>query len=702
MQAVQMIAPLAMSRAIPQATNTWEANRFSNFEPDDEFEEEYEEEEEMFDMMPQSHIYAAVPEYTQDYGYDFDPRVREVVSSTMGGAQPVPVPVLNTIVNPIENLSNRIPLPTVLSPVDMADVAGVGGATPPPEGGEGMDPMSEDATCCGSYIPHFELRQTRENLGLNQAQRSKYGLSPGEGVSLQEDETRVSGTQQTQHGPVPVSDPLFTHELYDQGFVSMSAVPSVFAGVFTDPITGEEYDAYESGMPPPDADYEDALNSSGRNVKLAHLQGGWRDTTPRPTKTEILEDDFHMTYDRSINTYGTYDPSYYLDVIAHNNRFNHDDHHPDSDGPVIVGLPANTRGNQGDTKIRPMPYLKPTNRGKWAETTFRSGVDPQVAVAGGGERLNYEWTNTPYVRAENSRIDGGGMEATANYQGFAEQYGGAEGFDNVDTQRSVSQHEMPNMGPATWEVPSQQVFGEVAAPNSFTGTVDSGSYGLGPVTAEQTAQMLQDQLVHVPTSMTGLESVDESQFGAIQYEHDGHKMMNARVEHATKKTGTLTNTHMTMGTNGTYSAQQMDKLVHSAQYKTNREALERIQTAFNTALGGYTAHSNQATVTRFSDKSGHMTDFVMPSSSIGGTESMVTNGVQNLGAVTNLSSKREAMYDNQFGVKSIAPNDSTVVLGEYRQNMEHLNVRPQGNLTYLVGNSGMAMGLRDDRETLSR
>ena len=81
---------------------------------------------------------------------------------------------------------------------------------------------------------------------------------------------------------------------------------------------------------------------------------------------------------------------------------------------------------------------------------------------------------------------------------------------------------------------------------------------------------------------------------------------------------------------------------------------------------------------------------------------MITNGTQNLGAVTNLSSKREAMYDNQFGVKSTTPDDATVYFGEYRQHMEHLNVRPEGNLTHLAGTSGMAVGLRDDRAALSR
>ena len=693
-----MLAPLAMA-VVPRSTETWEASRFQNIrleESSDEelSDEEYDEffDEEFLDDVVQKSIYTAEPEYTNDYDYDFDPRARKISSSGFGvGA--APVPVLNTIVNPIENLSNRIPLPTVLSPVERADV---GRAHQP----GGMDPQTEDSMCCGPYIPHHELRQTRENLGMNQAQRSRYGTSPGEGVSLQHDEERVSGTQQ-QHGPVPVSEPLYTHELYNEGFISMSAVPSVFVGMYTDPVTGEEFDAYESAMPPPDADYEETLNSSGRNVKLAHLQGGWRDTTPRPTKTEVLEDDFHMQYDRSINTFGTYDPSYYMEVIEHNNRFKRDDHHPDADGPVIVGTPANTLGNQGDVKIRPMPYLAPTNRGKWAETTFRSGVDPTQEGAGGGDqRLDYEWTNTPYVRAESSRQDGGGMEASADYEGFTQQYG-SDGWDNVETQRSLSQVHMPNMGPAQSRISGQQVFGDVAAPNVSTGTIDSGLYAVGNMTGEQDAATLQNQMVAAPHSLAGLEVVDESNFGPSQYSHDGQKLMNSRVDNSTVKSGLLANTATSMGTEGGHYGHQLNKSVHSAQYKTNREQLQVMQSAFNTALGGYTSAPTQATRTRFSDKSGHLTDFMMPGGTIGGTDSMITNGIQNLGAVTNLSTKREATYDNQFGVRS-QHDDSTVWLGDYRQAMEHTSVRPTGNLTHNGGTAGMAIGLRDDTESLSR
>ena len=693
-----MFAPLAISKAIPQATNTWVPDRFANFEDEEEEEEfeeeefeeeEFEAEEEDYYLGPRESIYTAVPEYTtQDYGYTYDPRLRGVGSKVLGGAQPDSVPVLNTIVNPIENLSNRIPLPTVVSPVEMADVAGVG-LPGVEDGGRG-----EDATCCNNYIPHFELQQTRENLGMNMAQRARYGTSPGEGVGLQDDDERVAAD--IDHGPVAVSEPLYTNELYDQGFISMSAVPSVFAGVYTDPITGEEYDAYESGMPPPDADYEEVNNSSGRNRRLAQMQGGFRDTTPRPTKTEVLEDDFHMTYDRTIGSFGTYDPSYYIDVINHNNRFNRDDEHPDADGPVLVGLPANAWGNQGDVKIRPMPYLKPTNRGKWAETTFRAGIDPEAA--GGEQRMDYEWTNTPYIRAESSRMDGGGMEAMAEHEGFMEQYGD-EGFDRMDTQRSLSQMHVPTTGPGGTHVPASQVYGEVAAPNHITGTIDSGSYSIGQVTAEHDGAMLQNQMVAAPSSQAGLDVVDH--FGPYQYEHDGPKLMNARLEYATSKGGKATNTQLSMGTHGGYEAQQLDKLVHSAQHNTKREALDRIQSAFNTALDGYTSAPQSQAHTRFSDKSGHLVDFVMPGGSLGGTESMVTHGAQNHGHVSKLSSKREAMLGNQFGVQAVNQSDARVY-GDVRQRMEHVNVRPEGNLYIPTATTGMSLGFRDDRDSLSR
>jgi ribosomal protein L35AE/L33A len=713
MQVASLIAPFALSKAIPAPTHTWDANRFANEiitpEEEEEFlgdEVDYVEEEDPLELEFASSFYTGVPVYDENYGYDFDPRLRRVAPADEGGVSQEAVPVLDTVVSPVENLSNRLPMPTVASPVESLNVGRPVGADPHGEEG-GMDPLSLDATCCGSYIGHHELRQTRENLGLNQAQRARYGRSPGEGEALQPDDERVSGTQQTQHGPVPISDPLYTADLYDQGFVSLSAVPSVFVGVYTDPITGEEFDAYESGMPPPDADYEEMFSAPARNVSLARLQGGWRDTTPRPTKVEVLEDDFHMQYDRSINTYGTYDPTYYMEVIEHNNRFKRDGHHPDSEGPIQVGTPANTLGNQGDVKVRFTPYVTPTNRGKWAETTFRSGIDASQEGAGGGDlRMEYEYTTNPYIRAESNRIDGGGMEAGGAYQGFMNQYGGSEGFDHHPTQRSTSEHRMPNMGPAgDGGAQALGVYGEVAAPTGNNGTQDVGLYGVGNLTGEQEGAMLQNQMVPAPHSLAGLEAVEELAFGPAQYEHEGQKLMNQKVENVNSKSGVV-NAHLTRGVRGeTGHGQQLDGGVRTAMDKTKREALLRVQATMDGFMGGYHAAPNQATRTRFSDKSGYLVDFMMPSGTLGGSDSLVANGSQVVGESTNLDTKREAFYDNQFGVDGVAATapDATVWYGNYRQGMEHLSVRPRGSVFENTNaGAGMALGFREMRDTVGR
>jgi len=706
----------ALHKTLPSATPHWDPHRFVNARleleetEDEETEEEETEEEETEEEMEEeafatqsSSFYTGTPVYDEDFGYNFDPRLRRIAPANEGGVGQEAVPVLDTVVSPVENLCNRLPMPTVASPVESLNVGRPGGADGPPPG-EGMDPQSLDATCCGPYVGHFELRQTRENLGLNQAQRARYGRSPGEGESLQPDEERISGTQATQHGPVPVSDPLYTADLYDQGFISMSAVPSVFVGVYTDPITGEEFDAYESGMPPPDTDHTETISAPGRNVKLAHLQGGWSDTTPRPTKVEVLEDDFHMQYDRSINTFGTYDPSYYLEVIEQNNRFSRDDHHVDSDGPIVTGTPANTMGNQGDVKIRFTPYITPTNRGKWAETTFRSGIDAANEGAGGGDmRLDYTYTTIPYERAESNRVDGGGAESGGAYTGFMNQYGGAEGFDHHPTQQSTTEHRIPNMGPAgPGGAEASGVYGDVAAPMGNSGTQDVGLYGVGPVTGDHEAAALQNQIVAAPHSLAGLEAVDEAAFGATQYAHDGAKLMNQRVENVTSKSGAM-NGHHTWGSAGvTGHATQLDGGARTAMDKTKRQQLLKVQGAFDTALGHMNAQPLQAKQTRFSDKSGHLVDFMMPGGTLGGTESLV-NGAQVRGASTNLDTKRQAEYYNQFGVNGVAANapDGTVVFGTYRQGMEHLSERPLGSVVENHNASAsMALGFREMRENV--
>jgi hypothetical protein len=539
----------------------------------------------------------------------YDPQVRQLVATPNtnnthhehGGAgvsyRPTAVSVFDVKTNPIQYLDTRLPLPTISSParlVSRAQQAGAGGgaplyaartgegavdvSNPPPPlsqvtqvlranpgnadvagfiapqaqaGGEGEAAFPP---YCSVDIPSKELRHVREDMEASIADFTRWGRGAGDGEPLGYERSAivVSGTA-LQNGPVAVSSPQVTGDLYDQGFISMSGVPMINVGVYKNPLTGVEYTAYESALPPPDADYEETLTAPARNVKLAHLQGGWTDNTPRPTKREVVEDDFHFQYDRSINSFGTYDPSRYVEMFERTNRFVRNDEHPDPDGPELDDVPTNIY------QIRPLPYLPPTNRGKWGETTFRSGIDARVAVGNSQMQVDQTFTSFPCTRMENTRMDGGGMQVTQNTQAPMDtQMGGAGGEgrrDILPTQRSTTEGNAPYMAPASFVrlnantgvsqyepstgdrgtalIGGQVVGGaaahgattaagglqhqaEVNAPNGFAGTqyVDaSRTGGVLLSSAGSGGQTLRDAAVEPPTGFGGVRYIDVMQVG---------------------------------------------------------------------------------------------------------------------------------------------------------------------------------------------
>jgi len=382
----------------------------------------------------------------------------------------------------------------------------------------------------------------REDLGAEMADFDRWGRGPGAGVALSLDPQgpHVESGTALQNGPGAISTPMVNRDLYDQGFISLSGVPMLNAGTYKNPLTGVEYTAFESALPPPDADYEETLTAPARNVKLAHLQGGWTDNTPRPTKVELVEDDFHMQYDRSINTFGTYDPSRYVEMFERNNRFTRNDEHPDPDGPELVGVPANIDGNQ-NVKIRPLPYLPPTNRGKWGETTFRSGIDARVAVGNSEMQVDQTYTVFHKMRLENTRMDGGGMQVTQNTMAPMDtQMGGSDGGgrrDIMPTQRSTTEGNVPYMAPATYvRLNSNTGTAQYNAPTGDRGVtlVDAGEQYGGGYGATTHAGALTNQQVEAPTGYAGTDILDMMQVGAVQ-PHDGVQapMMNNQLLQST-------------------------------------------------------------------------------------------------------------------------------------------------------------------------
>jgi hypothetical protein len=398
-------------------------------------------------------------------------------------------------------------------------------------------------------------------------------------------------------------------------------------------------------------------------------------------------------------------------MIRHNNRFNHEGQHPEEEGAVTTtGRAANTLGNQGDTKIRAVPYLRPTNRGDLGDTTFTGGGSHAAQAAPGAEqRMESEWTNMPHMRAESSRMDGGGIEALSGYEAAMQQYNPRDGWDGLPTQRSSAQEHVPNMGPAEWGG-GARVLGEVAAPMTTNGTQDVSGYGMGVASGGvYEGAKLHATTVVAPNSRLGLNAVAESTLRAWDSSQQkvGAKLMDARVESFNSKGGLHATTASGLGvSHHAHEAAQLTKEVHSAQYKTKREALKRVQSAFDSALGGFKATTHRSRDTKQSDKRGHLTDFLMPGGNVGGERSPYITGPQ--GVATGLRTRRDALGDSQLRVKSVAALDGRVPMGQHRAantrevGSSRLGARaPHAALAHL-SSAGMALGMRDDSEALSR
>jgi len=654
-----------------------------------------------------------MPDYSVDYGvaaaatrarglapaFDLidphDAAVRQVVQmppgSGAGGSSyymQAARPVFDIQTNPIQYLDTRIPMPTISSPVRALGQPSEGAVS---VGAEGAPRVAEDGLCCALDIPSKELRQVREGMDQEIADFSRWGVGAGAGIQADLTVAPESGTQ-FNYGPVAVSSPLVNETLYDEGFISLSAVPVIQAGKYKDPLTGVEYYAYESALPPPDADYEETLNNSARNVKLARLQGGgcgFTDNTPRPTKTELVEDDFHMQYDRTINTYGTYDPSRYIEYFERSNRFKRDDEHPDPDGECNTDqLPANALGNQpGQVKVRPLPYLPPTNRGKWAETTFRDGVDPRVAVGNSEVMVARTYTRFPCSRAENTRMDGGGMQVTEHTTAHMDTQMGLGRRDIMPTQRSVSEQYMPSMGPADFVRLGSNVGGEMhEAPTGYAGTTLVDLNQVGAITPQQQAASTErSQLMEPGHKLTGSYVVDQNVLGTVQVQ-DVYAPKNGDqiVQAQNSKNGALRDdAYGAYGGAESYGV-QVTPSVYGKQDLTKREEMLDYYTGADTTYGHNTGAQTVAARTRLNSKKGPLVDFLMPSSALNGTDGLFT-AAQHVGDSTKINTKKEQLYDLQWGFGAPGTNDGTVWYGYYNQTAERVNMRPMGNMEHMVG-----------------
>ena len=241
-----------------------------------------------------------------------------------------------------------------------------------------------------------------ELMGLNMAQNVGGAPPAGEGVaaldfvapvpavSVARDTSRAMRGDTLQWASA--DDP----GLYSQDFMSLGAVPSVPLGDWTDPTTGAVYTAYESALPPPDADYYEMARASGKHTKLGHLQGGFAATDPYPERRELLQDDFGMHTDLSIRELGGGAELFQQSLARaasnaeRNSRFTRNDEVP-CESTNLDQLPANRDGLYGE-KVRVLPRLPNTARGHAMDNTMRGGA---AYLQGQDQRMAQTWTHFP-------------------------------------------------------------------------------------------------------------------------------------------------------------------------------------------------------------------------------------------------------------------------------------------------------------------
>lgn len=198
----------------------------------------------------------------------------------------------------------------------------------------------------------------------------------------------------TRVGSGEVSNQLVSRGLYfDDAQVGMGATGAKFEGVFRDPLTGEEYDAYSSQLPAPDADFTDMVEGQQQGVKLSMLQGGWSNNTARQPRREVLHHDEHFASDISVFTYGMRPDRDNAERRARRDvRYNYDDVHPDGpDGQLdTMEQPAFMHGNQ-NPMLRFAPYAPPTNR----DTMSRHTQPAFLQQGSRDERTKQTYTRFP-------------------------------------------------------------------------------------------------------------------------------------------------------------------------------------------------------------------------------------------------------------------------------------------------------------------
>lgn len=256
-----------------------------------------------------------------------------------------------------------------------------------PIGGLGDNPVpSKEFHYTGEHVNDADVDYERLGPWNDGSVPGAYLPGPVRGLNPFRAPTRVGSRE--------VSNTLVSKGLYyDDSQVGMGATNAKFEGVFRDPLTGEEYDAYSSQLPAPDADFTEMVEGQQQGVKLSLLQGGWSNNTARQPRREVLHHDEHFASDISVFTYGMRPDRDNAERRARRDvRYNYDDAHPDGpDGQLdMMEQPAFMHGNQ-NPMLRFAPYAPPTNR----DTMSRHTQPAFLQQGSRGERTKQVYTRFP-------------------------------------------------------------------------------------------------------------------------------------------------------------------------------------------------------------------------------------------------------------------------------------------------------------------
>lgn len=431
-----------------------------------------------------------------------------------------PQETANLSVNPVENLESTMAFPTA-----------------PSAPGQLREEWSN--RYCEDAIPSKYLTESTqasyELMGLNEAQRRSRPM--GEGVPNLGPAVPVNQINGQNYGHGQTSFSVVSHDVYHQDFATLGGPPAVYTGIYTDPLTGIQYDTYESAMPPPDGDWYDMSMSPAKNRILDQLQGGWSNNTPIPPRREILEGDWNQQYDRTVNTFGG--AGSYAEVLRcrsmdnfeRSTRFTLNDFTPDNEAPEMEGTPANVDGIYGNVKVRFLPRLAGTNRGHEEEDSFRTGP---YGYNMHNQHVAQEFTNMPqcfptldYVGPVSGSFGVYGDQSRSDFE-VAHRLNGLEvnpeliehGVGNVDTlgEQTRSDYNVPNRlngmevnpeliehGVATVDTYGEQVHSDYNVPNKLSGLEVNQELSVHGV-SNGGAQPIQSRLEYnTPNKLIGLD-----------------------------------------------------------------------------------------------------------------------------------------------------------------------------------------------------